>query len=106
MITPEFLSTCTDDQINFGVAWLEAKKDSANSWRIPYNNMLFKGNINHQFEPCTNPNDAWPIIYDNNILIRPMFNEGKFWLAQIYQTKSYSKNPLRAAMEVYLMRGN
>ena len=67
-------------------------------------------NIVRDFDPCNNPSDAWPIIIDSKInLVKP--NEAVCWRAFV-QTKemclidgyfySRDKNPLRAAMIVYL----
>ena len=59
---------------------------------------------------CNNPSDAWPIIVDNKIGVSP---HGEKWMANNFnpssvgsyqvQTMSYDKNPLRAAMIVFLM---
>lgn len=67
------------------------------------------------FNPCNNPADAMPIVFENNISLHaPRFNEG--WMAeytgsdddvndgfQVDYYESHNKNPLRAAMEVFLM---
>lgn len=109
MINAEFLSQCGDEQINFGVAWLEAKADKSNSWRIPYNNMLFKGNIDHEFEPCTNPSDAWPIIeWIFNQDVTFAMNGGGIMTGNLGSKYGGIKldiaaKPLRAAMEVYIL---
>ena len=66
-----------------------------------------------KFNPCNNPSDAWPIIIDNKI---SLMNDGDTWEASIDfdgellvhgtdETLSEyyeDKNPLRAAMIVYL----
>lgn len=54
---------------------------------------------------CNSPADAWPIILDNEICLDPRRTIKKLpWMAsasnQIYST---GKNPLRAAMIVFLM---
>lgn len=59
---------------------------------------------------CNNPSDAWPIIVGNGIGVTP---HGEKWMANNFnpsnvgsyqvQTMSYDKNPLRAAMIVFLM---
>lgn len=118
MITQEFLSQCTDEQINFGVAWLEAKSDKSNCWRIPYNNMLFKNIINHEFEPCTNPNDIMPIAFANEISLKSCdeydvdgnivkqwvaYNGGDYRQVEYKKERSWNANPLRAICEVYIL---
>ncbi|HEK2733343.1 TPA: DUF2591 family protein [Proteus mirabilis] len=70
------------------------------------------GNV---FDPCNNPSDAMPIIIENRIAIFPMETLGcKYWCAAsdfkdigekeiVWGLESNNKNPLRAAMEVYLL---
>lgn len=58
-----------------------------------------------EFDPCNDPQDAWPIIVDNKISIS--------WVVSYWQALSPlqrhvggfqdENNPLRAAMIVYLM---
>ncbi|HGM9962369.1 TPA: phage protein NinX family protein [Providencia stuartii] len=56
------------------------------------------------FDPCNNPADAMPIIIKNKIGLSPMYYSNK-WTADCldYDFISVNKNPLRAAMEVFLM---
>lgn len=57
---------------------------------------------NREFNPCNNPSDAWSIILDNKISIFPI--SGDTWQAEHALTGAYKdKNPLRAAMIVFLM---
>lgn len=67
------------------------------------------------FDPCNNPTDAMPIIIENNISLHaPRLREG--WMAEYASSgddvndgfqadyfDAHNKNPLRAAMEVFLM---
>ena len=57
------------------------------------------------FDPCNNPADAWPIITYSMISIRPVGNDGQLWEASgmAGMKADYDKNPLRAAMVVFLM---
>ncbi|MCK1065029.1 phage protein NinX family protein [Pluralibacter gergoviae] len=68
------------------------------------------------FDPCNNPADAWPIIAEKRIAIIPdaaagewvAFNgfslyEGDWMFASDPATHANGKNPLRAAMVVFLM---
>ena len=56
---------------------------------------------------CNNPSDAWPIILENKINIGTI--DGSVWWASLdyneYGDQNYceDKNPLRAAMIVYMM---
>ncbi|HGU9880502.1 TPA: phage protein NinX family protein [Citrobacter freundii] len=59
------------------------------------------------FNPCNNPADAWPIIVDKKIGLKPVrWNE---WRAEGDDSCGFlsytqtDKNPLRAAMIVFLM---
>lgn len=57
------------------------------------------------FEPCSNPADAWPIIIDNRISLLSVecLNGDISWLAKNKACPSRGdKNPLRAAMIVFL----
>lgn len=65
-----------------------------------------------EFDPCNNPADAMPIIFDNNISLIFSHNEyplatnnpsGLFMDALPPENVVTNKNPLRAAMEVFLM---
>ena len=104
MINAEFLAICTDQQINFGVAWLEAKANPADSWVIPYNNMLFKWNIDHEFEPCTIPNDIMPIAFANGISLQSDHVGNGIWFADDTMDITVGNtNPLRAICEVYIL---
>lgn len=56
------------------------------------------------FDPCNNSVDSMPIVFDNGIsLTAPMLSYGE-WKASYFR-KYYARNinPLRAAMEVYLL---
>ena len=54
---------------------------------------------------CNNPADAWPVIISSMISIRPVGHDGKLWEAAGMDgmKADYDKNPLRAAMVVFLM---
>ena len=54
---------------------------------------------------CNNPSDAWPIIVENKIWIQPDMVGDGFWHCMDCNDDIHAKdrNPLRAAMAVYLM---
>lgn len=61
---------------------------------------------------CNNPADAWPIIVGNGISIKHLpkgcneFATEEWWVAGRRENKTFSKNPLRAAMICFLkMKG-
>lgn len=53
------------------------------------------------FNPCNNHDDAIPIIINNKISGTPASND--LWACIHYPFEAINKNPLRAAMEVFLM---
>lgn len=62
------------------------------------------------FDPCNNPADAMPIIIENNISLRaPTITDR--WKAEFIDEygnyvgyrRAMNKNPLRAAMELFLL---
>ncbi|MFR3120467.1 MAG: phage protein NinX family protein [Proteus mirabilis] len=65
--------------------------------------------ICHEFDPCNNPSDAMPIIIENLISLMADMSDGRestWWCASDISngiTSRYKSNPLRAAMEVFLM---
>lgn len=61
-----------------------------------------------EYDFCNNPSDAWPIIVENEIGLNPQ-SMSSLWLADVNGESKHGyskmdKNPLRAAMIVYLMR--
>ena len=63
--------------------------------------------LNEQFNPCNNPADAWPIIVANEIGVVPSKSSSTYaWDLRggmLKGIKHVDKNPLRAAMIVFLM---
>ena len=61
------------------------------------------------FNPCNNPADAWPIIADNGISLECIIvnRHEKTWRSQFktayVKHRVNHKNPLRAAMIVFLL---
>lgn len=61
------------------------------------------------FDACNNPTDAMPIIIENLISLMADMSDGRestWWCASDISngiTSRYKSNPLRAAMEVFLM---
>lgn len=53
-----------------------------------------------EFNPCKNPSDAWPIIVDKRITLDA---DVDIWFARDDTFVHTDKNPLRAAMIVFLM---
>jgi hypothetical protein len=57
--------------------------------------------IIRRYDPCNNPSDAWPIIVESEMHVIP----GEEWMVTVGggEILSEHKNPLRAAMIVYIM---
>jgi hypothetical protein len=85
------------------------------------------GCVTNWFNPCNNPSDAWPIILDNSISVINISGTTQWFAANGVsfeniclradggddgiccmdsKLESYSTNPLRAAMIVFLMISN
>ena len=67
---------------------------------------------NSYVDYCNNPSDAWPIIHGNDIMLNPNCADELWKAEQGFREKpsgfydvatAHNKNPLRAAMIVYLM---
>lgn len=56
------------------------------------------------FDPCNNPADAMPIVIKNKICLT-VGDSDDIWVADTTRSleSSFNENPLRAAMEVFLM---
>ena len=70
--------------------------------------VVLHGESGGPFDPCNNPEDAWPIITENKISIYAMSEtdaRGKWGAEAFYPSEAYhfNDNPLRAAMIVFLM---
>ena len=72
------------------------------------NNMMY----DYVRDVCNNPSDAWPIIFQNDIMLNPSCADSLWKAEQGLRVKpsgfysvatAYDTNPLRAAMIVYLM---
>lgn len=55
------------------------------------------------YDPCNNPSDAWPIIFKNRLYIDPIFLDDWAISSECDSFREINKNPLRAAMIVFLM---
>ncbi|CAB5602023.1 Protein of uncharacterised function (DUF2591) [Providencia rettgeri] len=57
------------------------------------------------YDPCNNPSDAMPIIIENKLTLSPRYDSDEWISESLFYHDIYSvnKNPLRAAMEVFLM---
>ena len=113
-ITPNFLSQCTDEQINKGVAWANCSliKNYFSDPEAGVTYRISSFGIVSRFDPCTNPNDIMPIAVDNRInLMSPLEHKDK-WMASATQGggnwsindfNAANTNPYRAICEVYIL---
>lgn len=94
-------SNWTDFAINAAVG--AATGEARNS--EPLLKLVIRNSTGRKFDPCNNPADAWPIIFSNRIALTPYGHGAAFWEAEDrYGTgkSDCDKNPLRAAMIVFL----
>lgn len=58
-----------------------------------------------EFNPCNNPADAMPIIIENKLTLSPRYDSDEWISESLFYHDIYSvnKNPLRAAMELFLL---
>ncbi len=90
----------SDFEINKKVA-ITFHKDSDFIEQYDNKTIYVDGNM---FDPCNNPTDAMPIVFENGISLISDWNEVGVWGATNQPWySSENKNPLRAAMEVFLM---
>ena len=70
------------------------------------------GDLYRIYDYCNNPSDAWLIIVENDIMLNPNCADLLWKAEQGFRVKpsgfydvavAYNKNPLRAAMIVFLM---
>ena len=129
-ITTQFLSQCTDEQINKGIAWVEASKCETGTGDGNFDMRL---TVSQEIEskaersglwvspaatflPCTDPSDIMPIAFANGIGVEPPESGANYneWEAgsglfirengvQNYKVYSEHLNPLRAICEVYIL---
>lgn len=113
-ITAQFLSQCTDEEINKGVSWAlthnKCKKlgyASASDSEFYYH--WGRAMISAPSSYCANPNDIMPIAFSNEISLvldgEPMAAidvafDGPFCSVGL---SSFNTNPLRAICEVYIL---
>lgn len=118
-------SKLSDFEINKLVAGSQSLIVNANqcaSLKVKSSSILVNDIVSSfEFNPCKNPSDAWPIIVENNIsLTKQSTSPGAHWHTDIIESivedasdedlftcktllHCHDKNPLRAAMIVYLM---
>ena len=103
MITQDFLSQCSDEQINKGVAWIEAMSGDDTIYVHPCD-AWFSSVINY----CSNPKIIMPIAFGNKIDIRHDYETLGSVTALIGDEDDYlywvtNQNPYRAICEVYIL---
>ena len=108
MITKEFLQSCTDEQINKGVAWCAVKsllslRSSRNCeiYKAAAKNILLRS-ISGKDDYCINPDVSWSIILENRIGLKPRGVDND-WYAYQGKVEVINENPLRAICEVYIL---
>lgn len=73
---------------------------------ITYPGHVMNSETEEDFDPCNNPEDAWPIISEHNIAVVPYRHTlPQAWptaFGMVSKFTTEDKNPLRAAMIVFL----
>ncbi|UJD93682.1 DUF2591 domain-containing protein [Lelliottia amnigena] len=74
---------------------------------VTYPDHVMNSETEEDFDPCNNPEDAWPIISQNNITLHaPMpYDDPQEWLCFAVNNSDVdcmNTNPLRGAMIVFL----
>ena len=98
-------SKLSDFEINKMVAELFHNPDDTGGGFGQDIYMVFNGldSCSREFNPCNNPSDAWPIIFESEINIQFRHGADLPPMARHCDFYHVDKNPLRAAMIVYLM---
>ena len=118
MINQEFLSQCSDDQINKGVAWLLAAK-KCEKWACNGDSEFYyhwgRAMINCPSDYCNQIIHAWPIMMANEISLIHNWSKSNAYTATGTRStmrslgeykepiESTTANPLRAICEVYIL---
>ena len=95
----------------FGIYWhISPGRSKSGGWEYCNNHDICSKNAGALTMPlpdyCNNPSDAWPIILDSKIAVLPWNSNG--WQSFVmkdgeHHLMVWHKNPLRAAMIVFLM---
>ncbi|ASV55608.1 hypothetical protein LJPFL01_2245 [Lelliottia jeotgali] len=100
-------SKMSDQEINMAVAEILFPDRPVIESKSRPPSACITGNLPSKWvDYCNNPSDAWPIIAENHIGIAPYPNEAYAWSSRHGMASDLSeedKNPLRAAMTVFLM---
>ncbi len=87
MINEEYLSKCTDEQINLAVAWIKARKTTM----IPYSFTLFQqfdskpAFCSHYYHPTSNYNECMPLAIECGMTIEfPHKDLGEIGTISVY----------------------
>lgn len=95
-------SQLSDQEINMLVAKIQHPDKNFIESKTRPPSVVLLSHINNWVDYCNNPADAWPIIEANGIGLRKQSNA--LWCATRIggEYPKYDKNPLRAAMIVFL----
>ena len=108
MINAEFLASCSDEQVEKGVAWCQVAF-SVDKAMASENVELYRYGMNYDMSVprhyCSNPNDIMPIAISNDIefVRRKGIGDRREFIASKNLINSVDKNPYRAICEVYIL---
>ena len=92
----------SDFEVNGIVAGLINSSDDEGVIYTVGNKYHMNSKTKQKFDPCNNPADAWPIIVENHITLQAYATEYSAYPLSDRDTLATNKNPLRAAMIVFL----
>jgi len=115
MINAEFLSQCSDEQINKGVAWCNVTNKNIPMLHTPdsaFDNLWCNAVLSKIRPFCSMPDAIMPIAFANQIAIMPD-SDGSWKSGRLPSNPAMTfgwsnfvrgyKNPLRAICEVYIL---
>lgn len=110
MINADFLSQCTDEEINKGVAWCNVTNKNISMLHTPDSiDNLWCNYVLSRIRPfCSMPDAIMPIAFANKVDIRHDYDVLESVTALIGNEDDYlywatNTNPLRAICEVYIL---
>lgn len=106
MITQEFLSQCSDERIERGVAWLRfcGIVEPGDDWK-DFIDLSDIPRYPNWPKYCASPNDIMPIAFANKFSIWPITRYTDTYRVSDLSGYNYvfNANPLRAICEVYIL---
>ncbi len=108
MINEEFLASCTDEQVEKGVAWCNVINRNISMIRTSeskFDNLWCNAVLSMPRPFCSMPDAIMPIAISNDIefVRRKGIGNKREFIASKNLINSVNKNPYRAICEVYIL---